>query len=109
MLIYLFLQNFKTVLQLIKDVFFKHGEKEALRSCVKAVMFCSSDSQGELQDFAHNKLKDIEDELIAKLKSALKAVVVIFTLTVFYFVLGLINKCNMVQICRGVMMNILFL
>lgn len=68
-------QNFKTVLQLIKDAFFKHGEKEALRSCVKAVMFCSSDSQGELQDFAHNKLKDIEDELIAKLKSALKAVV----------------------------------
>ncbi|KAJ0113315.1 hypothetical protein Patl1_01119 [Pistacia atlantica] len=67
-------QNFKTILQLIKDAFFKHGEKEALRSCVKAIMFCSSESQGELQDFARNKLKDIEDELIAKLKSALKAV-----------------------------------
>lgn len=75
----MFLQNFKTILQLIKDAFFKHGEKEALRSCVKAIMYCSSESQGELQDFARNKLKDIEDELIAKLKSALKAVAVIST------------------------------
>ncbi|KDP21541.1 hypothetical protein JCGZ_22012 [Jatropha curcas] len=65
-------QNFKNVLQLIKEAFFKHGEKEALRSCVKAITFCSTESQGELKDFACNKLKNLEDELIAKLKSALK-------------------------------------
>ncbi|KAK1561092.1 hypothetical protein Q3G72_034335 [Acer saccharum] len=67
-------QNFKTVLQLIKDAFFKHGEKDALRSCVKSFKFCSTESQGELQDFARNKLQEVEDELIAKLKSAIKGV-----------------------------------
>ncbi|XP_021279482.1 sister-chromatid cohesion protein 3 [Herrania umbratica] len=68
-------QNFKTVLQLIKDAFFKHGEKDALRSCVKAIKFCSTESRGELQDFARNKLKDLEDELLDKLKSAIKEVI----------------------------------
>ncbi|OMO77828.1 Armadillo-like helical [Corchorus capsularis] len=67
-------QNFKTVLQLIKDAFFKHGEKDALRSCVKAINFCCTESRGELQDFARNKLKELEDELIDKLKSAIEEV-----------------------------------
>uniref|UniRef100_A0A5B7CBP1 Putative sister-chromatid cohesion protein 3 isoform X2 n=1 Tax=Davidia involucrata TaxID=16924 RepID=A0A5B7CBP1_DAVIN len=67
-------QNFKTVLQLMKESFFKHGEKDALRSCVKAISFCNTESQGELQDFAQSKLKELEDELIAKLKSAMKEV-----------------------------------
>ncbi|KAF7818257.1 sister-chromatid cohesion protein 3 [Senna tora] len=68
-------QNFKNVLQLVEEAFFKHGDKEPLRSCVKAINFCSTESQGELQDFARNKLKELEDELIAKLKSAIKEVV----------------------------------
>lgn len=68
-------QSFKDVLQLIKDGFFKHGEKDALRSCVKAIQYCSVESRGELQDFACTKLKDLEDELISKLKSAIKEVV----------------------------------
>ncbi|XVF32673.1 hypothetical protein REPUB_Repub17cG0102900 [Reevesia pubescens] len=68
-------QNFRTILQLIKDAFFKHGEKDALRSCVKAIKFCSTESRGELQDFARNKLKELEDELIDKLKSATKEVI----------------------------------
>ncbi|KAG2697238.1 hypothetical protein I3843_07G096600 [Carya illinoinensis] len=67
-------QNFKNVLQLMKEAFFKHGEKEALRSCVRAISFCSTESQGELQDFARNQLKELEDELIAKLKAAIKEV-----------------------------------
>lgn len=72
------MQNFKNVLELMKEAFFKHGEKEALRSCVKAIKFCSTHSQGELQDFSRNKLKDLEDELVSKLKSALKEVAVCF-------------------------------
>lgn len=71
-------QNFKSVLQLIKEAFFKHGEKVALRSCVRAINFCSTESQGELQDFARNKLKELEDELVAKLKAAIKEVAVYF-------------------------------
>ncbi|XP_075102276.1 sister-chromatid cohesion protein 3-like isoform X1 [Nicotiana tabacum] len=67
-------QNFKSAVLLMKEAFFKHGEKEALRSCVKAVGFCATESRGELQDFALNKLKEIEDELIVKLKSAIKEV-----------------------------------
>lgn len=64
--------NFKNVLQLMKQSFFIHGDKEALRSCVKAIKFCSTESQGELKDYALNKLKNLEDELINKLKSAVK-------------------------------------
>lgn len=69
-------QNFKAVLQLMREAFFKHGEKDALRSCVKAIKHCSTESQGELQDFAQNQVKELEDELIDKLKSAMKDVVV---------------------------------
>lgn len=70
------LQNFKSVLHLMKEVFFKHGDKDTLRSCVKAMSFCSVESKGELQDFANNKLKELEDELIDKLKTAMKEVAV---------------------------------
>lgn len=69
-------QSFKNVLQLIKDAFFKHSEKDVLRSCVKAINFCSSESHGELQEFAQNKLKELEDELISKLISSIKEVAV---------------------------------
>lgn len=68
-------QNFKNLLQLIKEAFFKHGDKDPLRACVKAIDFCCLESQGELQDFARNKLKELEDEIIVKLKSAIKEVV----------------------------------
>ncbi|XP_047941271.1 sister-chromatid cohesion protein 3 isoform X1 [Salvia hispanica] len=67
-------QNFRAVLKLIREAFFKHGEKDNLRACVKAIKFCSSESQGELQDFAQNQIKDLEDDLVAKLKSAMKDV-----------------------------------
>lgn len=60
----------------MKDAFFKHGEKEALRSCVKAINFCSTESQGELQDFARSKLREVEDEIVAKVKAAIKEVAV---------------------------------
>lgn len=74
--IYLFptFQSFKSILKLVKEAFFKHGEKDALRSCVKAMNYCSAESQGELQDFARNQSKELEDELIAKVKSAIKEV-----------------------------------
>lgn len=68
------------MLQLIKEAFFKHGEKDSLRSCVKAVNFCASESRGELKDFAQNQLKELEDELIAKLRSAMNDIAVNFLL-----------------------------
>lgn len=74
--LFFFFQKFKSTLQLMKEAFFKHGEKDALRSCVKAVKFCAAESRGELQDFAQNLVKELEDELIDRLKSAIKDVVV---------------------------------
>lgn len=67
-------QYFSTVLQLMKETFFKHGDKDALRSCVKAIDSCTTGSRGELQDVAQNKLKELEDELIIKLKAAIREV-----------------------------------
>ncbi|XP_073283758.1 sister-chromatid cohesion protein 3-like [Primulina huaijiensis] len=68
-------QNFKATLQLMREAFFKHGDKDALRSCVRAFKFCATESQGELQDFGQNQVKELEDEILVKLKSALKDVV----------------------------------
>ncbi|KAI0518714.1 hypothetical protein KFK09_006150 [Dendrobium nobile] len=67
-------QSFKSVLDLIAEAFFKHGEEDALKSCIKAISFCSTESQADLRDYAQNKLKDIENELLDKLKAAIKAV-----------------------------------
>ncbi|KAG5606173.1 hypothetical protein H5410_027665 [Solanum commersonii] len=69
-------QNSTFAVLLKKKVFLKYGVKEALRSRVKALNFCATVSYGELQDFALNKFKGIEDELVIKLKSALKEVAV---------------------------------
>ena len=41
-------QNFITVLQLIKEAFFKHGEANTLKSCVKEITFCATESQADL-------------------------------------------------------------
>ncbi|KAK9726183.1 hypothetical protein RND81_05G196200 [Saponaria officinalis] len=67
-------QSFKTVLQLMKEAFFRHGDKDTLRTCVKAMNFCSEESKGELQEFANSKLKELEDEVLLKLKTAMKEV-----------------------------------
>ncbi|VFQ79972.1 unnamed protein product [Cuscuta campestris] len=67
-------QNLISVLTLMKDAFFKYGEKDVLRSFVRAINYCAAESRGELQDFAWNLLKKIEDELLVKLKSAVKEV-----------------------------------
>ncbi|XP_042433098.1 sister-chromatid cohesion protein 3-like [Zingiber officinale] len=67
-------QNFKAILELIVDAFFKHGEKDTLRSCIRVITFCSTDSPADLQDYAQNKLKDLENDLIIKLKAAIKEV-----------------------------------
>lgn len=68
--------SFKTILELVTDAFFKHGDKDTLRSCISALSFCLTESQGELQDYAQNKLTDLENELIGKLKLAMKEVAV---------------------------------
>ncbi|KAL8143634.1 hypothetical protein V2J09_016666 [Rumex salicifolius] len=68
-------QNFKAVFELLKAAYFRHGDKESLRSCVQAINFCITESKGELQDFALDKLKGLEDELLLKLKSAIKEAV----------------------------------
>lgn len=43
---------------------------------MKAIKFCATESQGELQDFAQSHIKELEDELLVKLKSAIEDVVV---------------------------------
>uniref|UniRef100_A0A251U741 Cohesin subunit SCC3/SA HEAT-repeats domain-containing protein n=1 Tax=Helianthus annuus TaxID=4232 RepID=A0A251U741_HELAN len=58
----------------MKETFFKHDDKDALRSCVKAINNCTTRSQGMLHGFAQNELKELEVELISKLDIALKEV-----------------------------------
>lgn len=67
----------------MKEAFFKHREKDALRSCVKAINFCSVESRGELQDFARNQVKELEDELIEKIKFSIKLEVSSFVTSLF--------------------------
>ncbi|KAJ3681089.1 hypothetical protein LUZ60_015578 [Juncus effusus] len=67
-------QNFRAVIDLIYDAFFKHGDKASLRSCIKSIVFCSTEGQADLQDYTLSKLNDLESELIIKLKNAIKEV-----------------------------------
>ncbi len=71
---YILVQHFKAAIDLIADAFFKHGDKETLRSCIKAITFCCTNCQADLQNYAENKLKDLEDELVLKVKTAIKEV-----------------------------------
>ncbi|KAM0928949.1 hypothetical protein ACQ4PT_001917 [Festuca glaucescens] len=67
-------QNFKAAIDCIVDAFFKHGDKDTLRSCIKAIAFCCNKCQADLLDYAENKLKNLEDELVLKVKTAIKEV-----------------------------------
>lgn len=82
----------------MKEAFCKHGEKDILRGCVKAINFCNTESRGELQDFAQNKLKELDDELIAKLKSAMREVAVCFYWTAMFLFL-LFSSFGSILIC----------
>jgi hypothetical protein len=98
-------QNFKAALDLIFDAFFKHGEKDTLRSCIKAITFCCTECQADLQDYAENKLKNLEDELVLKVKTAIKEVEV----CLIYLVCACTKDVNIMRYncyCRQVMMNI---
>lgn len=64
-------QNFTTLLQLIKEAFFKHGDENILKTCVKVLSFAASESQGDLQDSANQILKETADDLLVKLRSAI--------------------------------------
>lgn len=47
---------------------------------MKAVNFCATESRGELKDFSQNQLKELEDELMTKLRSAIKEIAVTYRL-----------------------------
>lgn len=67
-----FWQTFSNVLLLLKEAFFKHGEEMILKACVKSLAFCGSESQADLQDSAQHMMKVVEDELVLKLRTAIK-------------------------------------
>ena len=80
----LLVQHFKTAIDLIADAFFKHGEKGPLRSCIKAIIFCCTECQADLKDYAENKLKNLEDELVLKVRTAIKEVEVHIIHSIFF-------------------------
>ncbi|CAI0389872.1 unnamed protein product [Linum tenue] len=59
-------QNCISALLVIKETFFKHGEKETLRSCVKALNFSSVESKGELKDYACRMSLFLSLDLLSK-------------------------------------------
>ena len=93
----IFPQHFKAAIDLITDAFFKHGEKDALRSCIKAITFCCTECQADLKDYAENKLKNLEDELVLKVKTAIKEVEVCLIRVVF-FCLCQSHEHNMIRL-----------
>ena len=67
----LLMQNFTTVLNLIKEAFFKHGDENILKTCIKVLLFAAHESQGDLQDSANRVIKEIADDLLVKLRSSI--------------------------------------
>lgn len=65
------LQNFINVLQLIKEAFFKHGDENILKTCIKVLSYATNESQGDLQDSANQVIKETADDLSVKLRSAI--------------------------------------
>ncbi|KAF9604949.1 hypothetical protein IFM89_011316 [Coptis chinensis] len=65
-----FLQNVRTVSQ---EEFFKLGD--SITSCLKAIIFCSTNGNGGFEDFVLIKLKELQDDLLAKLKSTMEETV----------------------------------
>jgi hypothetical protein len=76
-------QNFASVLQLIKEAFFKHGDEKTLKGCITALAFAANESHADLQDSANQILKETADELLVKLRSAIMRVGVMSCLTFF--------------------------
>jgi hypothetical protein len=76
-------QNFASVLQLIKEAFFKHGDEKTLKGCITALAFAANESHADLQDSANQILKETADELLVKLRSAIMRVGVMCCLTFF--------------------------
>jgi hypothetical protein len=74
---------FNQILQLLRESFFKHGEENILKACVKALAFCWSESQAELQDAAQQTMKLMEDELVVKLRTAINQAGVSFSCSNF--------------------------
>ncbi|KAG5606104.1 hypothetical protein H5410_027596 [Solanum commersonii] len=52
--------NFKTAFLLMKKAIFKHGDREVLTSCVKALNFCATEKGGELDDLQLSRPISIE-------------------------------------------------
>lgn len=73
------LQNFKEVLRLIKEAFFKHGDESILKTCIKVLSFAANESQGDLQDSANQVMKETADDLLVKLRSAISQAEVSFS------------------------------
>lgn len=59
------------MLLLIKEAFFKHGDENILKTCIKVLSFYANESQGDLQDSTNQVIKEIADDLLVKLRSAI--------------------------------------
>lgn len=65
------MQNFTIVLNLIKEAFFKHGDENILKTCIQVLSFAANESEGDLRDSANQVIKEIADDLLVKLRSAI--------------------------------------
>lgn len=52
------------MLGLIREAFFKHKEKKALRVCIKAIVHCISNSEGKLKACAQKIYFSLQDTLV---------------------------------------------
>ncbi|KAE8692103.1 NPL4-like protein 1 [Hibiscus syriacus] len=70
-----FMADKAKISSLVEIILYMNLEFYSLKRQEQAIVLCSTESQGELQDFSRNKLKELEDELLDKLKSATKEVI----------------------------------
>lgn len=64
--------SFSTILQLLKEAFFKHAEEQILHNCVKALSFCAQEGHAELKDVAQAVLNEAATETMKKLDEAVQ-------------------------------------
>jgi hypothetical protein len=60
------------MLQLVKEIFFKHADTDTLNACVRGIKYSVREGKAELQDGAQQVFTELESEIVKKVKAAVK-------------------------------------
>lgn len=64
-------QNFKSILKLVEEAFFKHVEEGVLGKCAKAMEFSAQEAHGKLREESGKTITQVGEKVVQKLVDSL--------------------------------------